>query len=338
MSDTPQPHQPQHSSRRSPTVADNVTTFASARPDHLPSHGNFTGDDRAGTITPGPPPGIHRADRTKRWFDAWEVSQSWSLYSGLIMTIATMIPLIATPGTALADADVPAVTYPTLPVSASNPADFVPDGWKIEKTDTGDLNADGVNDVVLVLHDQDKTNIVRPRDRDISFDSNPRILLVAFGVKDGGYRRVIANHRLIPRLTNPYLEDPFNSTDGISIRDGMLEVELHSFYSMGSWEMSYSIFDFEWQYGNFHLNHYLYNSIMRNSGREVTRDLDYRHGTARYSEGNTASDDVTTVQNHLPEQDAPHLGDIEDGLAFVPYDSPPPSTELDHAEHPLPHR
>ncbi|MDE2458722.1 MAG: hypothetical protein KGL20_05755, partial [Rhodospirillales bacterium] len=65
------------------------------------------------------------------------------------------------------------------------------------------------------LRDQSPKNIIPNPDGfgDDPLDSNPRILLVALGGKDG-YRLIASNHDLITRHTDPDMEDPFDADGG----------------------------------------------------------------------------------------------------------------------------
>lgn len=73
----------------------------------------------------------------------------------------------------------------------------------------GDLNGDGVSDLLLVLRMNDPKNVVKndglgPDE----LDTNPRMLVVAFADNSKKYRLVVADHTLIPRHTNPRPSGP----------------------------------------------------------------------------------------------------------------------------------
>src|SRR5262245_61487571 len=82
---------------------------------------------------------------------------------------------------ALAELDIPKVTYPTLPAEGSSAESFVPTGWKLEAEHKGDLNKDGKDDLVLVLRMNEPRNVIQHDELGQNpFDSNPRILAIAF--------------------------------------------------------------------------------------------------------------------------------------------------------------
>lgn len=119
-----------------------------------------------------------------------------------------------------------------VPSSASADT-FVPNGWNLEKKIEGDLNGDGIPDLVLLLRKNDPKNIVTTEEDGCPalVDTNPRILAVAFGQKSTGkYVLVLQNQTLIPRNDLPppdealvHLWDPLGS---ISIVRGTLRVSL----------------------------------------------------------------------------------------------------------------
>ena len=102
-----------------------------------------------------------------------------------------LFSLVCISSAAVADEDgpvVPPVTYPALARHASTAEAFVPAGWRIESQKSGDLNGDGRSDVVLVLRDADPHNVVDARERGgpQNYDTNPRIIVVAFAAAAGG--------------------------------------------------------------------------------------------------------------------------------------------------------
>src|SRR5580692_8046351 len=54
----------------------------------------------------------------------------------------------------------PDVIYPTLAAHAADAVGFAPAGWQIETKLSGDLNGDGVDDLVLVLREHDPANVL----------------------------------------------------------------------------------------------------------------------------------------------------------------------------------
>ena len=102
------------------------------------------------------------------------------------------------------DPVLPPVRIPALPQDAVDARAFAPPGWILQIQAAGDLNGDGRPDLVFVLHETDKRNILHDAGSGSEpLDTNPRILAVAFAKPDGGYQLVAQNSQLIPRRDSP---------------------------------------------------------------------------------------------------------------------------------------
>src|SRR4051794_27091256 len=94
------------------------------------------------------------------------------------------------------DPVLPPVTYSALVGHAQSVEGFLPMEWRIEMQKSGDLNGDGRADVALVLRALEDNNVIDMRGRGgpENFDTNPRILMVAFANAAGGYDLALENH------------------------------------------------------------------------------------------------------------------------------------------------
>lgn len=219
----------------------------------------------------------------------------------------------------------PAVTYPSLPAHAARIAQFVPQGWTLEKQSRGDLNGDGRADAALLLRDQDPTNVIHHDGLgDNPLNSNPRILTVVFASEDGGYRRVLANHRFIARREDPTLGDPFNgvAAGGMQITHGTLRITLGRFFSAGSWSMDNPTFTFRWRDGRLGLTGYDDTTVQRNTGAMDTISINYLTRRVKHSHGNIANDKTTVTWTRLPPGPPLTIEQVGDGLAFDPEPTP----------------
>ncbi|AZI35793.1 hypothetical protein [Caenibius tardaugens] len=127
--------------------------------------------------------------------------------------------------------NLPPVSYPALAETADTMFDFIPEGWVMESHKQGDLNNDGKDDFAAILRMRDPANMVSDPWLGEPLDTNPRILLVAFREGEGLFRRVVANHVLIPRRDNPMQEDPLRE---IAIKRGVLTLTLENFMNAGA--------------------------------------------------------------------------------------------------------
>lgn len=214
------------------------------------------------------------------------------------------------------DEDIPAVAVPSLPKQAATIRGFVPKGWLLEANATGDLNGDKRPDVALVLHMDDPRNrIASPMDPERRYDTNPRLLIVAFGRPGNGYELAVADHKLIPRLESPSQDDPF---DEVSIKASVLGVKMHHFMSAGGWEAGGSSYSFRWRDGGFKLIGFDRDTVMRNTGETNEVSINYLTGRKLLKKGNIGSDRQTERWVTVPKKPLLHLAQIGDGLMFDP--------------------
>ena len=234
------------------------------------------------------------------------------------MKAAFALLLLTTGGSAQwpGDEEIPAVAMPTLPRQVASVNGFVPKGWLLEASAAGDLNGDQRPDAALVLHMTDPRNrLPSPGDSERRYDTNPRLLVVAFGRPSGGYQLAVADPRLIPRLESPSQEDPF---DELSVKAGVLGVKMHLFMSAGGWEAGGSSYSFRWQNGGFKLIGFDRDTVMRNSGETSEVSINYLTRRKLLKKGNIGSDGQTERWVTIPKKPLIDLTQIGDGLMFDP--------------------
>src|SRR5690606_18464309 len=114
----------------------------------------------------------------------------------------------------------PPVGWPEVPERGASAADFAPAGWRVEHAIDGRLDGDDRADLLILLRMDDPANVLAHDGMGVSpFDSNPRMLVLALA--DGeGYRRVLADHRLIPRPYSPTADDVLGDGPGSALRIG----------------------------------------------------------------------------------------------------------------------
>jgi hypothetical protein len=209
---------------------------------------------------------------------------------------------------------IPEVTYPTLAGEASDVAGFVPKGWKLDHQQSGDLNGDGLADVMFVLIDDDPKNLVS----DASFsenpvNTNPRILAVAFADKSGAYKLALQDHTLIPRIIEPMFEDPLQK-DASVISNGSFKI---AFYGFGGtiWQPQ---LQFRFQHNQFELIGFEDSRVERNSGTTVSTSLNYLTHKVEITTGSIENDVAKTVRKKLKSAPLLTLQKIGSGLDFNP--------------------
>jgi hypothetical protein len=92
----------------------------------------------------------------------------------------------------------------TLPKTGATVNAFVPSSHKIIQEATGDLNKDGIPDAVLVLKDK------KEEKENSDADEVPRLLVIIFGVKEGGYTlSAMSEDAILCKTCGGVFGDPF---------------------------------------------------------------------------------------------------------------------------------
>ena len=236
-------------------------------------------------------------------------------------TIAVIgLLLYAACGSVAAEPVIPDASYPALVKHALSVEGFLPNEWRIEIQKPGDLNGDGRDDVVLVLRAMDDSNIIDMRGQGgpENFDTNPRILMVAFANAAGGYDLALENHTLIGRTVEPSAQDPLDpkgvQEGGVEIKNGTLQVTLGYFGG----DMGHTTYTFRFQGGRFALIGYDSVNVERSQG--IMRSVSINYTTRRMERSiGKISDDVSKVtRTKLPAKPLLTMQHVGDGLDFQP--------------------
>jgi hypothetical protein len=126
---------------------------------------------------------------------------------------------------------------------------FIPKGWVLLDSASGDLSKDGKADLALVI--QHKDSIIWVNDFGDTVLTNPRMLLVLF--RDTGQEGYILTERsntFIMQHEDRIMDDPF---EDVMITKGLLEIGFRLFYSMGSWYITVATYKFRYQANEFAL-------------------------------------------------------------------------------------
>lgn len=213
----------------------------------------------------------------------------------------------------------PDITWPQIPAEAADATGFAPPGWRVEQIATGDLNGDRVDDLAIILKMTDPANILTKtsglgQDR---VDTNPRLLIVAFGRAGGGFALAVANRTLIPRLDDPVLADLIDD-NALTIGNGRLKIYLTRFEEFGSWNSSAYSFAFRYRFGRFELAAYDSSTEARGSGLISGLSVNYVRRTAVRAWGEADRDEMSYRRIPGPRGPTPTLEAVGDGLAFAP--------------------
>ena len=217
----------------------------------------------------------------------------------------------------------PEVSYPKLAPTASDAQGFVPDGWRLEAQQTGDLNGDGLPDLALALQQQDSSNIVS--DGVIcgeTVDTNPRILVVALAQRSGDYRLMVQDHTLIPRYDNACAEDWFSgegvAESGLEVARGAVRVRLGRFMTAGGWGMGSTTYTFRWQGEALRLVGFDYTNVQRNTGEMDTLSINYLTRRVKITEGSISESKQRSRWSTIPDRPLLTIEQVGNGMEFNP--------------------
>ncbi|HEX8461447.1 MAG TPA: hypothetical protein VF623_08450 [Segetibacter sp.] len=138
-------------------------------------------------------------------------------------------------------------SYPIIKTTASHVNDFVPVGWMILDSASGDLNKDGFNDVAVILQLKDSVSLVNSEADTVL--TQPRVLIILFKNRiDNSFRLIEQSTSFILSHENSSMEDPY---EDLVIENGILQFRFRLFYSAGSWDITNANYKFRYIGGQF---------------------------------------------------------------------------------------
>lgn len=202
---------------------------------------------------------------------------------------------------------------------------FVPQNWKVLSRAQGDLNGDQQPDLALIIEDTDPKNIVK-NDRlgSPQLNLNNRKLLILIKSPQG-YRLVASNSTLPSEgdQESPCLADPLGEDNSLSIKNGLVQINLHYWLSCGSWYVSNHLFTFRYQNLSFKLIGYDATDFHRASGEINAKSINFLTGKIKKTSGGSAFENQKTTQQEswsklkqkytltLEQIDFKHYGEYE---------------------------
>ena len=184
--------------------------------------------------------------------------------------------------------------------------DLVPKGWVYTEA-TGDLNKDGIADLVVVATPDFKEN-TKTRDDGFVYNFNQPLLAVYFGTAGGKMQLWRQYDQVIPARPDEYVSIDTNLT---ITEKGVLRISLETFASMGGWGTEHSNFSYRYQDGDFYLIGKENQSMSRNTGEMETTSENYLTWRRQVVKENVFEDsNVTKTEKwtKLPRKSLEKLG------------------------------
>ena len=146
---------------------------------------------------------------------------------------------------------------------------IVPKGWEHSEAE-GDLNKDGIKDLVVLAKPNFKENM-QTRDDGYEYNFNPYILAIYFGQAEGGFKQ----WKQYEDMFEP--DSEWSSVDvDIEITErGTLNISPDHFASAGSYDTSQTTYTFRFQNGDFYLIGKECTEMSRSTGEMTTVSENY---------------------------------------------------------------
>jgi hypothetical protein len=139
--------------------------------------------------------------------------------------------------------------YPAIKLNGQSITDFIPPGWSVLDSVYGDLNNDGLKDIAIILQHKDSVSLVNTLEDTVL--TQPRILLILFkNTANNKFFLIEQSNSFIINHDNAVMDDPYQD---IAIDKGILKIDIHLFYSMGSWYSTNSTYKFRYEGKEFKL-------------------------------------------------------------------------------------
>ncbi len=138
-------------------------------------------------------------------------------------------------------------SYPAIELRGQSVTDFVPPGWTILDSAYGDLNKDGLIDAAIILQSKDSVSLINSSEDTVL--TQPRILLLLFkNPEDKKFSLIEQSNSFVLTHNDSKMDDPYQ---GITINKGVLNINFHQFYNMGSWYTTNSTYKFRYNKKQF---------------------------------------------------------------------------------------
>jgi hypothetical protein len=160
-------------------------------------------------------------------------------------------------------------SYPVIQASAKTMHDFVPVGWMLLDSATGDLNNDKQADLAFIIQDEDSVTLIESKSgshigQRMKVLTQPRILVIAFfNLFTRNYDVIMQNDSFILCHDDAAWDDPFV---GMSITKGVIKMNFRLLNNKVSWVTINTFYSFQYRDSAFILTEADYISLQRVTG------------------------------------------------------------------------
>lgn len=159
----------------------------------------------------------------------------------------------------------------TLFKAAATESDVFPANCDTMSIAWGDLNKDGINDVVVVATPRHAENM-QVRDDGYEYNFNSPVMGIYFGTKDGKLKLYKEYENTIPGTEDEFC---FVELETDISDQGVLSFNIEYFYSAGSTNTSYNTFRYRYQDNDFYLIGTDTGALSRYSGENEVVSINY---------------------------------------------------------------
>jgi len=188
-------------------------------------------------------------------------------------------------------------SYPAVKNEGMTFTDFIPVGWTIKDSVSGDLNNDKNNDLVIVLQLNDSIKLIKQEGNYTdTVTTQPRILLILFrNLPANKFILAEQSNSFILNHDNPTIEDPYQS---IKINQGILQIDFQLFSNMGSWSVTSTSYKFQYQDKDFVLIGADNNSFNRSTNDYENYSYNFLTNKWSLTKGNDNSNRKPKTKRH----------------------------------------
>ncbi len=205
-------------------------------------------------------------------------------------SIITILVFLACSSEVLSQSDVP-----DLKETGASFQDILPSKWRTLASKFGDLNQDGIEDLVFAIQNTDESNLEKSEGigRD-TIDLNPRILGIYFGTREGRFVKRLQSNGFIILQDSPTMDEPL--ADLHVTKSGVLKIDFNFWFSAGSWTTSSHSYKFRFQDNKFALIGYDSSEAHRGSGETTDYSINFLTRKMSITKGNFSTDDPKKVE------------------------------------------